>query len=164
MAPLWVAFVVAFVVCGLMLSFLWGHDGRSMVGVVAASLGVALVVTVGGVFGRRREQAITGASAPEDRIMLMRAVQTGEAPANPAFDRGLLTIVTQRRNANRRVPWVFTLVALTYIPTTITEHRPYPIALGCFWVVLTTSAWIQRARTQGRLARLEETLRERSAA
>lgn len=162
LAPLWAVFVFVLAVSGVTLLGLWGYRDRSLIGVVVLSLGVALAVTAGSALGRRREQATTGVSTREDRIMLMRAMQTGEAPPDRAFDQALLRTVTKRRAAYRHLPWYFTIIALMQSVLAIAGHQTFWVVLVCLWVVLTACAWAEWASTKKPLARLEQALRERA--
>ena len=92
-----------------------------------------------------------------------RAMQTGEPPADPSFDGGLLTLVTKRRAQNRLSPWFPTVMALLYMPLAIMGRQAHAIAFACGWTVLAVFAWTERVHDRDRPARLEESLRGRQA-
>jgi hypothetical protein len=164
LAPLWIPFLVIFAGIALILPLFFGHERRAIIAASGIGLATALAVTVLVRIVRLRQWAITGASEREDKMMVIRAMQTGEPPADPSFDSGLLTLVTKRRARNRLSPWFPTVMAVLYMPLAIMGRQAHSIAFACGWTALAVFAWTERVRDRDRLARLEENLRGRQAA
>jgi hypothetical protein len=154
-------FVVCLVVFATLFWLAAGHDGRSIVVGLVFGLFVAGVGTATIGVTRRREQARTGISAGAGWSAVIRATLTGDAPADTSLDEGLLKMVTRRRTQLRRLPWVFSVVALLYLMYAIRQPHADTIVIAALWGALSVVNWIQRVRDAPRLARLEETLRAR---
>jgi hypothetical protein len=161
LAPLRALFVVCLVVCATLFWLATGHDERSIVVGLVFGLFVAGVGTAAVAVARRREQARTGIGAGAGWSAAIRAMLTGDAPADASLDEGLLTMVTRRRTQLRRLPWIFSVMALLYLVFAIRQPHADTIVIAALWSALSVVNWIQRVRDAPRLARLEETLRAR---
>jgi hypothetical protein len=161
LAPLRAFFIVCLVVCATLFWLAAGHDGRSIVVGLVFGLCVAGVAIATVAVTRRREQARTGIGAGTGWSAVIRAMLTGDAPADTTLDEGLLKMVTRRRTQLRRLPWIFSVGALVYLTFAIAQPHADTILIAALWGALSIVNWIQRVRDAPRLTRLEETLRAR---
>jgi Flp pilus assembly protein TadB len=94
-------------------------------------------------------------------VTVVRALGTGQAPANTAFDPGLQVLAAKRRTDLRRMPWLITALTLLVLAVTLLSPDPGVIALTCVAGLVTVVTWTDRVRGSRRLARLTAELRSR---
>jgi Flp pilus assembly protein TadB len=159
--PLRVLFVIRYVFLFAWLLIGSGHDGRSIIGAAVGALFLAAVITVAAALSRRQERRIAGAEDRDDWVTVVRALGTGQAPANTAFDPGLQILAAKRRTDLRRMPWLITALTLLVLAVTLLSPDPGVIALTCVAGLVTVVTWTDRVRGSRRLARLTAELRSR---
>jgi Flp pilus assembly protein TadB len=156
-----VLFVIRYVFLFAWLLIDSAHDGRSIIGAAVSALFLAAVVTVAAALSRRRDRRIARAEERDDWVTVVRALWTGQAPANTAFDPGLRALAAKRRTDLRRLPWLVTALTLLLLAVTHLSPDPGVIALTCVAGLLTVLSWTDRVRGSHRLARLMAELRTR---
>jgi hypothetical protein len=161
--PQRVQFVIRYVVVFAWLLIAWEHDGRSIIGAAGFALFMAFGTTVLVALSRRHDRRIAGTRERDDWAMVVRALWTGDAPANTSFDKGLQALAAKRRTDIRRLPWL--VIALTPLLLAVTLLSPDAgsIALTCVFGLLIVLTWMDRVHDSRRLARLTEALRSRQA-
>ena len=161
MLPLWGQFVIRYVVMFAWLLIAGEPDGRSIIGATVGALFMASGTTVLVAFSRRQERRIAGAKERDDWVMVVRALWTGEAPANTSFDKGLQALAAKRRTDIRRLPWLVIALTLLLLAVTLLSPDAGMMALTCVFGLLTAHTWTDRVRGSRRLAHLTEALRSR---
>jgi hypothetical protein len=161
--PQRVQFVIRYVVVLAWLLIVWGDDGRSIIGAAVGALLMASWTTVVVVLSRRRDRRIAGTRERDDWAMVVRALWTGDAPANTSFDKGLQALAAKRRTDIRRMPWLVITLTLLLLVVTTSSPDAGSIALTCVFGLLVVLTWTDRVHGDRRLARLMETLRSRQA-
>jgi hypothetical protein len=164
-APLWVVFLGSALFFGAAL-YLSPGNRRWLNGAVGASLffGAFMTVVVGVM--RRRDQRAGGTRGVPDRVVIARALRTGEPPTDKALDQPLLGVLERRhrqlRWASRVNPWFFGGLGVVAAVDVATEHNAASVLyLGLYVVLL---VYLRRTSVQGaaRLDRLESAIRRRS--
>jgi hypothetical protein len=165
MASLRVLFVVNCVYVGVWVVVLSvsDHDDRSITKTVIVGLFVASSITGMGILIRRGDQRVAGTRDHDDWAVVVRALWTGDAPADTSFDEGLQILAAKRFVDVRRMPWVLSTVTALALVVTISWPGPGSIALTCGSGLVSLFLWRERAQRSPRLVRLAETLRSRSA-
>jgi hypothetical protein len=162
LAPAGVLFAVNCVLVGVLGIATSGYDDRPITHRVVLVLIMAAWITGIGVFVRRGEQRVTGARGHDDWTVVVRALWTGDAPADTSFDKGLQTLAVKRWTDVRRTPWMISALTVLPLIAAIVSPGIGSIGLTCAGGLLSLSFWRERAQRTPRLARLAETLRSRS--
>ena len=162
LAPARVLFAFNCVVVGMMAIAISDYDDQPIVHRVVFVLIMACLITGVVVFVRRREQRVAGARDRDAWTVVVRALWTGDAPADTSFDKGLQTLAVKRWTEVRRAPWMSSTFTALFLIVTIFSPGIGSIALTCLGGLLTVSYWRERVQRTPRLARLAETLRSRS--
>jgi hypothetical protein len=164
-APLWVLFVYYAVAFGALGLILPGGTADSVGGAVVGGLGFGAAMTAVTAVWRRRDTAAAGRRGGSERVLMERALRTGELPADPSLDPALMALITRRRsqlNWGRKAgPWVFGTLAVMSVLIALV-HWPYVFYAVVFIGFL---VWGCRssARSEQRLNSLEQALRARVA-
>lgn len=162
--PLRVLFVIRYVI----VFFTWllinsEYDGRSIIGTAVGALALVSATTVVAALIRRQDRRIAGARERDDWVMVVRALWTGQAPANTSFDKGLQALAARRRTDTRRLPWLVIALMLLSLAVTLLSPDAGMIALTCVFGLLTVYTCADSVRGSRRLARLTDELRSRQA-
>jgi hypothetical protein len=151
---------VLFVTVALIAS---DRDERSVIAVAVGSLFVTSAAIGLAALTRRRDRRIAGAEDGDDWTTVVRALCTGNAPADTSFDKGLQILAAKRRTDVRRLPWVFTTLTLLALVVTIASPDAGLIVVTCLCGLVSVLTWTDFVRDSRRLDRLAETLRSRQA-
>jgi hypothetical protein len=162
LAPAGVLFAVNCVIVGVLGIAISDYEDRPIIRGVVFVLIMASWITGVGVLVRRREQRVAGARDHDDWTVVVRALWTGDAPADTSFDKGLQTLAIKRWTDVRRTPWLISAFTVPVLIVAIVSPGVGSIVLTCAGGLLSLSFWRERAQRTPRLARLEETLRSRS--
>jgi len=161
--PLWVLFVIRYVIFVAWLVIGEAHDGRSITGVAVGAVFVVSAATVATAFSRRQDRRIAGVEEQDDWVMVVRALWTGQAPANTSFDKGLRALAAKRRTDIRRLGWLVIAFTLLLLAVTLLSPDAGLIVLTCIFGLLAVYTLTDGVRGSRRLARLMDELRSRQA-
>jgi hypothetical protein len=161
--PLKVLFLIGYAFFVAVVSITSEHDERSIIGVAVGGVFVISLTTGLIALSRRRDRRIAGAEDWDAWVTVVRALSTGDAPANTSFDKGLQMLAAKRLTDVRRLPWLFT--AFTPIPLVLAIASPDTglILVTCLCGLTSVLTWMDRVRGSARLTRLAEALRSRQA-
>jgi hypothetical protein len=162
LAPAGVLFVVNCVIVGVLGIAISDYEDRPIIQGVVLILIMASWITGVEVLVRRREQRVTGTRDHDDWTVVVRALWTGDAPADTSFDKGLQTLAVKRWTDVRRKPWVISALTVLVLIVAIVSPGVGSIVLTCAGGLLSLSFWRERVQRTPRLAHLAETLRSRS--
>jgi hypothetical protein len=161
--PLKVLFLIGYAFFVAVVLITSEHDERSIIGVAVGGVFVISLTTGLIALFRRRDRRIAGAEDWDAWVTVVRALSTGDAPANTSFDEGLRALAAKRRTDLRRIPWLVIALTLLVLAETLLSPDAGLIALTCVFGLLNVLTWMDRVRGSRRLARLTEALRSRQA-
>jgi hypothetical protein len=162
--PMKVRFVIIYAIFVTFVLIGAEHDERSIIGTAVGALFVTAVVMGVVALNHRRDLRIAGAEDKDDWITVVRALCTGDAPANTSFDKGLQVLAAKRRTDIRRLPWLFTAITSLVLVVTIASPDAGLILATCLSGLVSVLTWTDRVRDSRRLDRLVEALRSRQDA
>jgi hypothetical protein len=103
-----------------------------------------------------------------ERIAMARAYRSGEAPADPALDVAVRSMIVRRRRLLRRQlrygPWTIALLGLADVVSLVSDRVATGVPSVVFFGALIAYTRLSPPRALRRLERLEAALSERPAA
>ncbi len=166
-APLWALFLGSAGYFGAVLLFAPGMGPRWFTGAIFLGLAFGTWMTAFVAVTCCRDQVAAGPLGIPDRVVIARALRTGELPIDEALDQPLLSLIERRRRqlrwASKVYPWLFGGLAVVGLVTVVAEHD----AVSLLYVVLYLAVlvYLRRSSVRGaaRLYRLESAIRHRSS-